>query len=86
MILGAAQAARESASPHLGPGQPPDEELRRSLALALGAAAFDANYGEGKRLHPAQALRLTSSDYRDSPGQVLWIASTHVMLGAGRAR
>ena len=62
LLLGAAHTARKSASAHMRPARPPDEELRRSLARALGAAAFDAAYGEGKRLSPPQALQATSSD------------------------
>jgi predicted ATPase/DNA-binding CsgD family transcriptional regulator len=66
LFLGAAHTARESASAHMRPAQPPDEELRRSLARALGAAAFDAAYGEGKRLPPVQALQLASSGHCDN--------------------
>jgi len=65
VLLGAAHAARESASAHMRPAEPPDEELRRSLARVLGTAAFDAAYGEGKRLPPPQALQATSFDQRD---------------------
>jgi len=54
------------------PIQAPDQELRRSLARVLGDAAFDAAYGEGQRLSPAQALQAVSSDQRDS----LWHAKT----------
>ena len=62
LLLGAAHTARKSASAHMRPARPPDEELRRSLARALGTAAFNAAYGEGKRLSPPQALQATSSD------------------------
>ena len=40
LLLGAAHTARKSASAHMRPARPPDEELRRSLARALGAAAL----------------------------------------------
>jgi predicted ATPase/DNA-binding CsgD family transcriptional regulator len=56
-LLGAAQAARDSPA-HLRPSGPPDEDLRRSLVAALGADGFDAAYGAGRALPPAQALRL----------------------------
>jgi predicted ATPase/DNA-binding CsgD family transcriptional regulator len=62
-LLGAAQAARDSATAHLRPSGPPDEDLRRSLVAALGANGFDAAYGAGGALPPAQALRL-------APGRV----------------
>lgn len=57
VLLGTARTARESASAHRRPAQPPDQELRRSLARALGTAAFDAAYREGKLLSPVQALQ-----------------------------
>ncbi|MEO3860974.1 LuxR C-terminal-related transcriptional regulator [Acrocarpospora sp. B8E8] len=66
VLLGTAYAARESASAHMRPIQPPDEELRRSLVQVLGAGAFATAYGEGECLSPAQALRFTSSGQRDS--------------------
>jgi hypothetical protein len=56
VLLGTADIARDSASAHMRPIQAPDQELRRSLARMLGNAAFDAAYGEGRRLSPAQAL------------------------------
>jgi hypothetical protein len=59
-LLGAAHAARESASAHMRPSRPPDQELHRSLGQALGAAPFDAAYGEGKRQSAAQALEVLS--------------------------
>jgi hypothetical protein len=61
VFLGAAHTARESASAHMRPTQPPDQELRRSLVRVLGTEAFDAAYGEGKRLSPAQALQAVTS-------------------------
>ena len=57
MLLGIAHTARESASAHMRPAQPPDSELRRSLARVLGTAAFDAAYSEGKLMSPVQALQ-----------------------------
>jgi predicted ATPase/DNA-binding CsgD family transcriptional regulator len=62
VLLGTADRARESVSAHMRPIEPSDEELRRSLARLLGAAAFDAAYGEGGRLSPIQALQVASSD------------------------
>jgi len=58
ILLGTAHTARESASAHMRPIQPPDEQLHRSLAQTLGDAAFDTAYTEGRHLPPAQALRL----------------------------
>ena len=55
-LLGAAQTARESASPHMQPSQPPDQELRQSLAKALGTGPFAAAYSAGQQQSPAQAL------------------------------
>jgi len=72
VLLGTAHIARASASAHMRPIHAPDQELRRSLARVLGDAAFDAAYGEGQRLSPAQALQAVSSDQRDS----LWRAKT----------
>jgi hypothetical protein len=71
VFLGAAHTARESASAHMRPARPPDEELHRSLARALGTAAFNAADGEGTRLSPPQALQATSSGQRDSSGLAL---------------
>jgi predicted ATPase/DNA-binding CsgD family transcriptional regulator len=59
-LLGAAHAARESASAHMRPSQPPDHGLHRSLGQALGAP-FDAAFSEGKRQSPAQALEVLSA-------------------------
>jgi hypothetical protein len=59
MLLGTAHAARESATAHMRPIQPPDDELEQSLARVLGSAAFAAAYSEGERLSPAQALQPT---------------------------
>jgi hypothetical protein len=66
VLLGTADAARESATAHMRSTQPPDEELRRSLARVLGTAVFDAAYSEGKRLSPPQALQLASSGHCDN--------------------
>jgi hypothetical protein len=71
VLLGTADIARDSASAHMRPIQEPDQELRRSLASMLGRAAFDAAYGEGQRLSPAQALQAVSSDQRDSSWSAL---------------
>lgn len=60
MLPGTAYAARESATAHMRPIQAPDDELRRSLAQALGIAAFEAAYREGRGLTPAQALQHAS--------------------------
>jgi predicted ATPase/DNA-binding CsgD family transcriptional regulator len=57
VLLGTAHTARESASAHMRPIQPPDEELRRSVVRALGISAFDTAHGEGERLSPTQALQ-----------------------------
>jgi hypothetical protein len=56
VLLGTAHTARESASAHMRPAQPPDQELRRPLERVLGAADFDAAYREGESLSPVQAL------------------------------
>jgi len=65
VLLGAAHTARQSASAHMRPVHPPDEELRRFLVRVLGAAAFDGAHGEGELLSPTQALRFASSDPRE---------------------
>lgn len=62
VLLGAAHTARESASAHMRPVQPPDEELRRTLVGVLGRAAFATAHDEGERLPPTQAVQLISSD------------------------
>src|SRR4029453_13229656 len=54
VLLGAAHTARESASAHMRPLEPPDGELRRSLVHALGKKAFDSAHQEGERLSPTQ--------------------------------
>lgn len=59
LLLGTAHTARESASAHL-PAQPPDGELRRSLAQILDTAAFDAAFSEGELMSPVQALQHAS--------------------------
>ena len=66
MLLGTAHTARESASAHMRPTEPPDQELRRSLVRMLGTAAFKTAYGEGKRLTPTQALQVALSRQRDN--------------------
>jgi hypothetical protein len=67
MLLGTAHTARESASAHL-PAQPPDGELRRSLAQVLGIAAFDAAFSEGELMSPVQALQHASPGRGDDSG------------------
>jgi predicted ATPase/DNA-binding CsgD family transcriptional regulator len=67
MLLGTAHTARESASAHL-PAQPPDGELRRSLAQVLGTAAFDAAFSEGELMSPVQALQHASPGRGDDAG------------------
>jgi hypothetical protein len=62
VLLGTADTARESASAHMRPIQPPGEELRRSLIRVLGTAAFATAHAEGERMSPAQALRFASSN------------------------
>jgi hypothetical protein len=66
VLLGTAHTARGSASAHMRPTEPPDQELRRSLVRVLGTAAFDAAYGEGQQLSPTQALQAATSGQRDS--------------------
>jgi predicted ATPase/DNA-binding CsgD family transcriptional regulator len=66
VLLGAGRTARESATAHMRPLRPPDDDLRRSLERELGNAAVDTAYAEGKRLSPTQALRAASSDQRRS--------------------
>jgi hypothetical protein len=66
ILLGTAHTARESASAHMRPIQPPDDVLRQQLVHALGTAAFQDAYHEGERLSPTQALQLASSDHRGS--------------------
>jgi len=65
VLLGTARAARESASAHTRPAQPPDQELRRSLIRMLGDAAFNDAHADGQRLSPAQALEVIRSLRRD---------------------
>jgi hypothetical protein len=62
VVLGAAHTARATASAHMRPIEPPDEELHRSLVQVLGKAAFDTAHREGERLSLTQALQQTSSD------------------------
>jgi predicted ATPase/DNA-binding CsgD family transcriptional regulator len=61
VLLGCAHTARNSASAHMRPIEPSDEELRRSLKRILGTAAFDTAHAEGERTSPTNALRLTST-------------------------
>jgi predicted ATPase/DNA-binding CsgD family transcriptional regulator len=57
VLLGAARAARASASAHMRPVQPPDEKLHRALAGQLGDAAFETALREGQATSPMRALR-----------------------------
>jgi hypothetical protein len=66
VLVGTAHVAREAASAHMRPTEPPDQELRRSLVRALGTPAFDAACGEGELLSPTQALQVTLSGQRDN--------------------
>src|SRR5262249_15635864 len=50
VLLGAAHAARQSASEHMRPVPPPEEDLQRNLVQHLGDEAFDAAHREGERL------------------------------------
>ncbi|HET6213961.1 MAG TPA: hypothetical protein VFE14_13945, partial [Micromonosporaceae bacterium] len=61
ILLGTAHTARDSASAHMRPIQPPDQSLRQQLTQTLGAAAFEDAYREGARLSPTQALHLAAS-------------------------
>jgi hypothetical protein len=61
VLLGTAHAVRAVATRHLRPLDPPDDDLRSSLVIALGAAEFEAARGEGAGLSPAQALQRASS-------------------------
>jgi hypothetical protein len=49
VVLGVAHTAREAATAHRRPVEPPDEALRRALTKALGVEAFDAAHDEGQR-------------------------------------
>jgi hypothetical protein len=71
VLLGAAHRARESASAHMRPIQPPDQALRRSLADELGAAGFDSAHSEGERLSPMDALRSTPIQESGNPRPAL---------------
>jgi len=65
MLLGTAHTARQSTSEHKRPTPPPNEDLHRTLRQDLGAAAFDSAHREGKRLSPAEALRVARFDEPD---------------------
>ncbi len=56
MLLGTAHTARESASAHMRPIDPPDNRLRQRLIDTLGAAGFDDAHREGERASPTHAL------------------------------
>jgi hypothetical protein len=66
ILLGTAHRARESATAHMRPVQPPDEKLRQTLTQTLGVTAFAAAYTEGERQTPTEALQFGSFD---DPGQ-----------------
>jgi len=57
-LLGVADRVREAAGAHRRPIEPPEEQLRRSLVQALGAAAFDSAHREGERRSPTDVLHL----------------------------
>jgi predicted ATPase/DNA-binding CsgD family transcriptional regulator len=65
VLLGAARSARQSASEHMRPIPPADEEAQRAVMRDLGAAAFNAAHNEGARLSPAEAVRLAQLDETD---------------------
>jgi len=60
VLLGAAHTARQSASEHMRPLPPPDDELQRAVLRDLGATVYDAAHTEGAGLSPAEVLRLTT--------------------------
>jgi predicted ATPase len=66
VLLGAAQTARQSASEHMRPLPPSDEDLQSTVMRDLGTTAYDAAHAEGARLSPAEALGFTQSDDPDS--------------------
>src|SRR6266508_3581876 len=66
VLLGTAHTARHSASEHMRPISPPDQELHLALVRHLGAAAFETAHGEGVRLAPADALRFAPFDEPDN--------------------
>jgi hypothetical protein len=66
-LLGAAHAARESASAHMRPSRPPDQELHRSLGQALGAAPVRGASAGGPVTPPE--LQLPGSYYLKNDGQ-----------------
>jgi predicted ATPase/DNA-binding CsgD family transcriptional regulator len=61
VLFGTAHTARNSASAHMRPVEPPDEELRRSLNGILGTAAFETAHAEGEHISVTQALGLAST-------------------------
>jgi predicted ATPase/DNA-binding CsgD family transcriptional regulator len=74
VLLGAAHAARDAATAHMRPSQPPDPKLRESLRQTLGAGALASADAEGRRMTPAEASRWDSPADRqprdrDQPGR-----------------
>jgi predicted ATPase/DNA-binding CsgD family transcriptional regulator len=62
VILGVADRARDAASAHMRPIQPPDEHLRDNVRQTLGATAYDDLYRGGGQLAPSEALTLGALD------------------------
>jgi hypothetical protein len=62
VLLGAAETALGSATAHMRPLQPRDDELRHSLVRILGAEEFNVAHREGERLSPTEALHLAAPD------------------------
>jgi hypothetical protein len=60
LLLGAAHTALGSATAHMRPGRPRDDELRQTLIQEIGDEEFNAAYGEGQELSPTQALQLAA--------------------------
>ncbi|WP_432925115.1 hypothetical protein ACQPZZ_31645 [Microbispora sp. CA-135349] len=58
VLLGTAHGVREAAGAHMRPVRPPRRELRDALVRALGAESFARAHDQGRRLTPAEALRL----------------------------
>lgn len=63
-LLGAAEAQREVSNRFIGPAERPDEELRRSVRMALDPATFDALFRAGARASAVEVL----ADSSDADG------------------